>query len=475
LTGDPLGDPETVMRRFVPFVFLAFAGVALADQRGVFLDGGRESVAVATDEPTVIRRRIATLDAGALRDSALLREPATLDLFPDAAFTVEGGRIEAIDEARWNWTADLRDQQGGRGTLSLVGRSGRCAGIVTGADGRVFTFCHTDDGDLRIEERDPIGAPSCAFDPARHAPAPIPGESAPPATNATARSEPPVADVLLLYTPAARATAGGHQAIRLEIELAVYDTNVALADSGANLRIRAAHVRETDYTETGAFGTDLDRLRINGDGYMDEAHSLRDAYGADFVALINVVGDACGVGYLMTGQGWLFAPWAFTVNARQCFFIQVLAHELGHNAGCHHDRDNAGGGQGAAPYAYGYRTPSSKAGQFKTVMAYDPGTTVRLFSNPDAEWNGLPMGVSADQPDSAHNARSVTEQAAAIAAWRPETTVIPGDLDFNGAVDGADLGRFLGAWGDPGSGADFTGDGAVDGADLGTLLANWTG
>ncbi|MFG0274649.1 MAG: autotransporter-associated beta strand repeat-containing protein [Phycisphaerales bacterium] len=46
------------------------------------------------------------------------------------------------------------------------------------------------------------------------------------------------------------------------------------------------------------------------------------------------------------------------------------------------------------------------------------------------------------------------------------------DLDGSGAVDGADLGLLLGAWG--GSGAeDLNGDGAVDGADLGLLLGDW--
>jgi hypothetical protein len=58
--------------------------------------------------------------------------------------------------------------------------------------------------------------------------------------------------------------------------------------------------------------------------------------------------------------------------------------------------------------------------------------------------------------------------------------VIPtGDLNGDGAVDGADLGQLLAAWGDcPARGecpADLTGDGTVDGADLGALLASWTG
>lgn len=52
---------------------------------------------------------------------------------------------------------------------------------------------------------------------------------------------------------------------------------------------------------------------------------------------------------------------------------------------------------------------------------------------------------------------------------------IPGDLDLDGDVDGADLGALLAAWGPCAEcAADLNGDGDVDGADLGALLANWS-
>jgi hypothetical protein len=49
---------------------------------------------------------------------------------------------------------------------------------------------------------------------------------------------------------------------------------------------------------------------------------------------------------------------------------------------------------------------------------------------------------------------------------------IPGDLNGDGVVDGADLGILLGQWDGAGT-ADLNSDGTVDGADLGILLANW--
>jgi hypothetical protein len=55
-----------------------------------------------------------------------------------------------------------------------------------------------------------------------------------------------------------------------------------------------------------------------------------------------------------------------------------------------------------------------------------------------------------------------------------ESATCIGDLDNNGIVDGADLGRLLAAWG-PCSGcqADLNGDCVVDGIDLGILLGKW--
>lgn len=49
----------------------------------------------------------------------------------------------------------------------------------------------------------------------------------------------------------------------------------------------------------------------------------------------------------------------------------------------------------------------------------------------------------------------------------------PADLTGDGGVDGADLGRLLGAWGGAQVEADLNADGVVDGADLGLLVLAW--
>jgi hypothetical protein len=50
---------------------------------------------------------------------------------------------------------------------------------------------------------------------------------------------------------------------------------------------------------------------------------------------------------------------------------------------------------------------------------------------------------------------------------------IPGDVDGDCQVTGADLGAMLAAWGSADPAADVDGDGVVGGSDLGMLLASW--
>jgi hypothetical protein len=53
-------------------------------------------------------------------------------------------------------------------------------------------------------------------------------------------------------------------------------------------------------------------------------------------------------------------------------------------------------------------------------------------------------------------------------------TPVPGDLNNDGVVDGADLGLLLAAWDTSDAAADLNDDGVVEGADLGILLGAWS-
>lgn len=240
-----------------------------------------------------------------------------------------------------------------------------------------------------------------------------PGRDAAPAATADGGQ---TIDVLVAYTPKLLNIYGQSGADALVIQ-AVAEANQAYANSGITARLNLVASVLTNYTESGSMTTDLSRLQLNGDGYMDELHALRDSYGADLVSLIEDEPQYCGLAYLMTNLSTSFAASAFSVVHRTCATGYLsFAHELGHNQGVSHDPANAS--TAIYPYAYGHQEPF---GAFRTVMAYNcPGGCPRVdhFSNPNVLFNGQPTGV----PELSDNSRAINATAATVASFRQRTT-----------------------------------------------------
>ena len=211
-------------------------------------------------------------------------------------------------------------------------------------------------------------------------------------------------DVAVVYTPAAREEAGGTAAIEAVIDLMVFETNQAYAESGVGHRVALVERLEVSYTEAGD-GRDLDRLEDPSDGYMDEVHALRDRTGADLVHLIFKYED-----HPFGGRANLAGP--FGVTCQDCGG-GVFAHELGHNMMIRHDRyeesmvrDSSDGMLRSDP-AYGYVNQRAfgagapESSRWRTIMAYDTqcddaGVRCRRllrFSNPRQSYAGDPLGI----------------------------------------------------------------------------------
>jgi hypothetical protein len=226
---------------------------------------------------------------------------------------------------------------------------------------------------------------------------------------------PTTADVMVVYTARARSLAGGTSAIHAEITAAVERASLTNLQSAVELTFRLVHLYETAYVEDGT-GADLGRFAGTTDGFMDEVHALRTSYGADLMHLVTdpPTPQYCGIAYSMAFLSVGFRSAAFAVTIRPCFGNNTLCHEIGHGLGCQHDRANAQ--TPLYPYSYGYRTPDQ---QWRTVMAYVPGTRVDFWSSPLVSHQGQVLGV-VDHED---NARSIRNAKATVAAFLPTTTL----------------------------------------------------
>jgi hypothetical protein len=289
-------------------------------------------------------------------------------------------------------------------------------------------------------------------------------------------------DVMIVYTPSSRVTVGGTEAIEALIESYFEYTDMVHEQSGVAFRFRLVHAQEVDYVESGNSLTDLARLRAIGDGFMDEVHPLRDQFGADLVSLINTSGSA-GVGYTMQELSPAFECSAFSAIGAVTDPIPgglVFAHETGHNMGCNHN-NFPGAPPGVFCYSFGYRTPDE---QWRTIMSSSPGAFVDVFSSPNLEIDGQPLGVAGDgcPPDAADNVRSLNEAAATVAGFRPATVPCGADFDCDGDVDLFDFEAMATCTSGPDTPAspeclsfDFDADGDVDRADARVQQTLFTG
>jgi hypothetical protein len=238
--------------------------------------------------------------------------------------------------------------------------------------------------------------------------------------------------ILVLYTPYAQSI---EYNIKNTINHAINLANDAFIRSNINYQIELAYAGLTNYTETGYAASDfrqsLRRFRNDGDGYMDEVHTLRNKYSADICVLFSFNNDLCG---RATG---------INVNANRSFCIVDVSsgciskhsfiHEIGHLIGCRHDY---GMDANLVPHTYchGYINPSKT---WRTIMAYGDkcnGCERKGFwSNPNVYYNGESTGTSY----LCNNARVWNEHSDNVMTFRqPANNVIFTSSDYTNGTYG---------------------------------------
>jgi hypothetical protein len=396
-----------------------------AQESGLFSAAAAPAAPARPARSNALRSRFVRADLGQIAglDGQQPAERLTLNLFDDVTFTAIRREATQAGPGRFSWVGDLEGVAEGEITLAVDGGV-LAAGIQAGLDFYEVRWAGDQTYAINLLSRDdrrdglePLVPPASA-------------SALPPAAPSQSPTGETI-DVLVLYTPKARTAAGGVPAMNALVDLAIADTNTAYANSNVAQRLRLVYKGEINYAESATadalenFSIDLNLLTDKAGpddpgGVMDSAHTLRDNYHADLVALLaDYSGGYCGLAWLMQSNSLSFESRGFSVINWDCAVApqNSFAHELGHNMGLAHDKGNSGNSLPVFSYAYGYAVP----GQFRTIMAYNCSPScprVRHFSNPNVLYAGQPTGTAANSASPAYNALALDNTANTVARFR---------------------------------------------------------
>jgi|GEM_PF-3208389 len=259
----------------IGFVFLGC--VELGAQRtltaqsdGVFVEiSPPAATSWVTPAPGALRERFVRIDLDRLdaarasvgEASAGGSPTLPLNLFDDARFAA---RAEHTGPTATGYT--LSGSLGGAGgTVTLVVNGDLVAGSVR-APGATYEIRSLGAGVHVIRQVDPtalqLPRDDAVFPPTSPRPRGPAGAQPirppdPSASRSPAAAAPPPAedgsriDILIVYTPKAKADHGGAEPIRALIDLLFAETNQAYAASGVRQRVNLAHVAQVNYVERG--------------------------------------------------------------------------------------------------------------------------------------------------------------------------------------------------------------------------------
>lgn len=370
----------------------------------------------------VLREAPVAVDA-ALLAGEVGAEALEIDLFEEIVLEATRERTIRNASGSLTWVGRVADDP--MGSVFLVARDGIVHGVVR-TGGRLFELRRVDATYQVLQEIDETSPLLQEQEPLAVVPDPGADLAVEPAPLGDDGSE---IDVLVVYTAGAMASAGGTpQDIESRIELGIAETNTSYLNSGITTSMRLVGIEPVTYTESGSMSLDRDRLRIDGDGFLDEVHPWRDAYGADIVHMI-ISNPGCGIAYIMTVVDPSFEEFAFCVTMEACISPNhTFPHEMGHLQSARHDYDADPTMNSPFSYNHGYNDDVTFV--WRTIMSYNncggsPCTRQLYWSNPDVDHpvTGTPMGIPEGQPFAADNRKTLNNTALTVANFRSSAVI----------------------------------------------------
>lgn len=236
-----------------------------------------------------------------------------------------------------------------------------------------------------------------------------------------------IIDVLVVYTPAAQSWASVKEGgINNVINQAMAIAQNSLDNSQINFQFRLVYRTVVDYIETGNSRTDLNNLTNR---VIPNVQSLRNQHAADLVVMLTDTEDNGGIAWLNTNPNGSPAIGYSITRVQQASWTTTLVHEIGHNMGSHHSRNQtiqpAPERGGVFNYSTGWRWTGTDNQSYASIMAYtETSIAVDLFSNPDIFHQGAQSGTYNGTFSSADNSRSMREMMHVVAGYRTEGAVV---------------------------------------------------
>lgn len=241
-------------------------------------------------------------------------------------------------------------------------------------------------------------------------------------------NDPAQIDILVVYTPTAKQWADVNEGgINNTINHSIANSNLVATNSNLGVTFNLAYSTEIDFTESDRSS---DNLNFLTEGLIPNVSIIRDAVAADLVVLFTNKGDVGGVSWILDDK-YGREDYAYAlVRVQQASDFITMTHELGHNMGAHHHKD-----QNFQPgptiwtnwddnfWSAGWRWKGNDNNRYCDVMTYPDGwyfgdetshTAVPYFSDPEITFQGQPTGDMTN----GNNARTLREMKHIVAGYR---------------------------------------------------------